>query len=144
MTSMDQERWTRVKGRLRAELGEDVYSSWFARVDLEGLDDEAVRMSVPTRFLKSWIQSHYAERVLTCWQSEQPTVGRIELTVRSGILRPLPTKPVQPEAHAPLRNGDGRSDGFGLRVGTSPLSSVITRFVASVISTHTPWFGAAP
>jgi chromosomal replication initiator protein len=120
---MDQERWTRVKGRLRAELGEDVYSSWFARVDLEGLDDEAVRMSVPTRFLKSWIQSHYAERVLACWQSEQPTVGRIELTVRSGILRPLPAKPVQPEAHAPLRNGDGRSDGFGLRVGTSPLSS---------------------
>ncbi|MPZ57099.1 MAG: chromosomal replication initiator protein DnaA [Rhizobiales bacterium] len=124
MTSMDQERWTRVKGRLRAELGEDVYTSWFARVDLEGLDEETVRMSVPTRFLKSWIQSHYAERVLACWQSEQTTIGRIELTVRSGILRPLPPKAKPPEAHEPLRNGyDGKVDGFGLRFGATPIST---------------------
>ena len=34
MTSMEQERWSRVKGRLRAEVGDDVYSSWFARMDL--------------------------------------------------------------------------------------------------------------
>jgi chromosomal replication initiator protein len=120
MTNTEQERWTRVKGRLRAELGEDVYSSWFARVDLEGLDEESVRLSVPTRFLKSWIQSHYAERVLACWQSEQPTVGRIELTVRSGVLRPLPPKTQQPDAHVPLRNGDGRGDGFGPRLGLAP------------------------
>ena len=33
-------------------------------------------LSVPTRFLKSWIQSHYSERVLACWQAErQATVG---------------------------------------------------------------------
>ena len=122
MTSMDQECWTRVKGRLRAELGEDVYSSWFARIDLEGLDDETVRMSVPTRFLKSWIQSHYTERVLACWQAEQATIGRIELTVRSGILRPLPPKEPAAEIHEPSRNGyDGH--GFGLRIGATPLSS---------------------
>ena len=27
--------WDRVRRRLQAELGEDVFSSWFARVDLE-------------------------------------------------------------------------------------------------------------
>ena len=123
MTSIDQERWVRVKGRLRAELGEDVYSSWFARVDLEGLDDDTVRMSVPTRFLKSWIQSHYAERVLACWQSEQETIGRIELTVRSGVLRPLPPKAKPAEPHPPLRNGYDKIDGYGIRIGGSPLSA---------------------
>ena len=35
MTNADQERWSKVKERLRAEVGEDVYSSWFARMDLE-------------------------------------------------------------------------------------------------------------
>ena len=39
MTHPDQERWLRVKGRLRAEVGEDIFSSWFARMELEGLDD---------------------------------------------------------------------------------------------------------
>jgi chromosomal replication initiator protein len=127
MTTTDQEQWTRVKGRLRAELGEDVYSSWFARVDLEGLDGETVRMSVPTRFLKSWIQSHYAERVLACWQTEQATIERIELSVRTGILRPLPStvnKAKPPQPNEPARNGhDERFNGFDVRIGGSPLSS---------------------
>src|SRR3989454_8833014 len=63
MTSTELERWSRVKQRLRAEVGDDIFSSWFARMDLDGLDDDVVRLSVPTRFLKSWIQAHYAERV---------------------------------------------------------------------------------
>src|ERR1700754_4927631 len=68
MTNMEQDRWSRVKGRLRSTVGEDVYTSWFARMDLESVQSESVHLSVPTRFLKSWIQAHYAERVLTCWQ----------------------------------------------------------------------------
>ena len=86
--TMEQDRWSRVKGRLRSTVGEDVYTSWFARMDLEGVQDESVRLSVPTRFLKSWIQAHYAERVLSCWQAEMPEVHRIDLTVRSAV-RPV-------------------------------------------------------
>ena len=58
MTNTEQDRWSRVKGRLRSSVGEDVYTSWFARMDLEGVQDESVHLSVPTRFLKSWIQAH--------------------------------------------------------------------------------------
>src|SRR3981189_3425111 len=72
MTNMEQDRWSRVKGRLRSSVGEDVYTSWFARMDLESGQQESVPLLVPTRFLKSWIQAHYAERVLTCWQAEMP------------------------------------------------------------------------
>src|SRR5262245_22625366 len=71
LPSMDQERWTRVKGRLRADVGDDVFLSWFARMDLERIEESTVHLSVPTRFLKSWIQSHYTERMLACWQTEQ-------------------------------------------------------------------------
>ena len=87
MTSIDVDRWTRVKDRLRAEVGDDVYSSWFARMELDGSEGDTVKLSVPTRFLKSWIQSHYAERVLACWQAEQPNYSRVELTVRSAVIR---------------------------------------------------------
>ena len=93
MTSTDQERWQRVKNRLRIELGEDVYSSWFARVELEAVGDGGVRLSVPTRFLRNWIQSHYSEKVLGNWQAEEPAITRLELTVRSSAIRPLPVKP---------------------------------------------------
>lgn len=96
MTTPEQERWSRVKGRLRSSVGEDVYTSWFARMDLEGVQDESVRLSVPTRFLKSWIQAHYAERVLSCWQAELPNVHRIDLTVRSAIRPIAPGKEAVP------------------------------------------------
>ena len=106
MSNMEQDRWSRVKGRLRSSVGEDVYSSWFARMDLESVQQESVRLSVPTTFLRSWIQAHYAERVLTCWQAEMPGVHRIDLTVRSAMRGAAPVK----EAPAPVeqRRGDSR------------------------------------
>src|SRR5437763_15740038 len=92
MTDMEQDRWSRVKGRLRSSVGEDVYSSWFARMDLESVQPESVRLSVPTGFLKSWIQAHYAERVLTCWQAEMPELERVDLTVRTAMRCAAPAK----------------------------------------------------
>src|SRR4051794_3812120 len=109
MTNTEQDRWSRVKGRLRSSVGEDVYTSWFARMDLEGVEQESVRLSVPTRFLKSWIQAHYAERVLTCWQAEMPEVHRIDLTVRSAMrcLAPVKEAAVTLDQRRPERP-DGR------------------------------------
>ena len=95
---MEHDRWAKVQGRLRSTVGEDVYTSWFARMDLESVQGESVHMSVPTRFLKSWIQAHYADRVLSCWQAEMPEVHRIDLTVRSALHRAAPVK----EAKAPI------------------------------------------
>jgi chromosomal replication initiator protein len=103
MTSLEQERWSRVKGRLKAEVGEDIFSSWFARMDLEGVDKDTARLSVPTRFLKSWIQSHYSDRVLRCWQAEERSVQRIELTVRSAAIKQPAAKARTEEQAEPAR-----------------------------------------
>ena len=88
-TTTEQERWSRVKGRLKAEVGEDIFSSWFARMDLEAVEKDTARLSVPTRFLKSWIQSHYSDRVLRCWQAEEHGVQRIDITVRTAAIKPV-------------------------------------------------------
>jgi chromosomal replication initiator protein len=93
MAELTDECWMRVKGRLRAEVGDAIYSSWFARMELESLDAETARISVPTRFLKSWIQSHYGERLLTCWQFERPAMRRIDLSVRSAARTPCAAVP---------------------------------------------------
>jgi chromosomal replication initiator protein len=101
MSEISDECWTRVKGRLRAEVGEAVYSSWFARMELESVEANTARISVPTLFLKSWIQSHYAERLLTCWQSERPAVTRIDLSVRTAAIRTAQPFAVAPPASVP-------------------------------------------
>ena len=104
MASTDQERWQRVKNRLRSELGEDVFTSWFARMELDGVEKGAVRLSVPTRFLRNWIQSHYSEKVLSNWQAEDSSITRLELSVRSATMRPVAIKPRAAETAVPARD----------------------------------------
>jgi chromosomal replication initiator protein len=124
MTNMNNECWSRVKGRLRAEVGEDVFSSWFARMELEGVETDTVRLSVPTRFLKSWIQSHYVERVLACWQSEEPGVRRVDLAVRSAVIRSISMAPKIQDVAEPVREQrDVKIDGNELRAFSGPISS---------------------
>jgi chromosomal replication initiator protein len=110
MTITDQQRWQKVKEQLRHQLGEDVFTSWFGRMELEAVEKEAVRLSVPTRFLRTWIQSHYSEHVLAKWQVEEPAITRLELSVRSAAIRPMPPKPKPAEPamlSRDLRNMDG-------------------------------------
>ena len=82
-----------MKERLRAEVGEDVFQSWFARMELEGIEDITARLSVPTRFLKSWIQSHYVDRVLACWQQEHPRFSRSRSTSAARSSAPCRPRP---------------------------------------------------
>jgi chromosomal replication initiator protein len=124
MTSPDQERWLRVKEKLRAEVGEDIFQSWFARMDLERMDASSAHLSVPTRFLKSWIQSHYTDRVLACWQGESPDIQKIEVSVRSAVIRPAPPKQPGPETIEPHRDTRiGRLDLGELRATYAPIST---------------------
>jgi chromosomal replication initiator protein len=94
------EVFARVRARLKAAVGEDVYSSWFARLELEEIVDDLAHLSVPTRFLCSWIQSNYAEKILESFRAETPTIGRLHFTVRvNGQARPRLAAAVEP-AHA--------------------------------------------
>jgi chromosomal replication initiator protein len=81
----DREEWTRIKARLRVELGEDVFTSWFARVAFEGRNDNRVLLSVPTRFLKNWLQGRYRDRLLALFAETFAGVDQIEFTVRSAM-----------------------------------------------------------
>ena len=111
----DPGAWQRVKQRLRTELGEDVFNSWFGRAEFEQADKSTVYISVPTRFLKSWIASHYAERLLALWIEERAGTVQVEIIVRSTVRtrpappppeasldpEPMPARPPQPRPPAP-------------------------------------------
>ena len=62
--------FARVRARLKAAVGEDVFNSWFARLELEEIVDDLAHLSVPTRFLCSWIQSNYADKILEAFRAE--------------------------------------------------------------------------
>ncbi len=88
--------WSRVRARLRAAMGEDVFTSWFARLDLEEVVDDLAHLSVPTRFLSSWIQSNYASAIMDAFKAEKSEISRLHFTVRvNGQARPRLSSPTE-------------------------------------------------
>ena len=93
-----QDAWERVRRRLRAELGEDVFSSWFGRLEIAGIVEGVAYLTVPTRFLKSWLEAHYTERLRVNCMAELPAPNGVMLSVRT-----VSRDPAQPQIEA-LRN----------------------------------------
>jgi chromosomal replication initiator protein len=73
-----KKKWDRAAQRLRAELGEDLYTSWFARMEIEDFTAGRLTVSVPTRFLKSWIETHYVSKLQKIGEAE---LGAFDTTV---------------------------------------------------------------
>ncbi|TFF19961.1 chromosomal replication initiator protein DnaA [Jiella endophytica] len=88
MTVGDEDRAEvieRVKMRLKAQLGQDIFMSWFQRMKLDSLGKGVCQVSVPTAFLRSWIQSHYQELLTEIFADEVPGNLRVDIAVRSAV-----------------------------------------------------------
>lgn len=101
-----RELWNRVRARIKTAVGNDVFTSWFASLELEEIVDDVVHLSAPTRFLCSWVQSNYAERILEAFRQDVAEIGRIQVTLRvNGQARPrfapVAAEPSTNEAPAP-------------------------------------------
>ena len=100
--------WRRCCVRLRAELGEDIFNSWFGGLEIESVTGGVAKFTIATRFLKSWIESHYRDRILAALRGEIGAVYGLNITVRSSA-RP----PGVAEANAPAqRHGQPRGAPF--------------------------------
>ena len=69
----------KVRATLRARLGEDIYTSWFNALEFDEFDGKTVKVSVPVKFLRKWIQSHYLDELLACCRSEFKTAEIVEV-----------------------------------------------------------------
>ena len=78
-----QEQWSRVRSRLRAELGEATFNSWFKLLEVAGAQRGRVTLRVPTGFVRSWIEAHYLTRIRSHWQAEDASVKRIDIEMQT-------------------------------------------------------------
>ncbi len=96
-------RWERVRHRLRAELGDAIYDSWFTQLELENVDINGVHLSVPTKFLKSWMHTHYFDRIRTRVAAEFTKAERVTIELRSPGRKPKARDAAAEQSDTPPR-----------------------------------------
>jgi len=79
--SLDIGEWGRVLGLLKDEVGETAYRSWLHGLRVERVDRGEAVVAAPTRFLRNWVATHYADRLLSLWRIENPAIARLSLVV---------------------------------------------------------------
>ena len=104
------EQWTRIRARLRADVGEAAFNSWLKPLTLGEMLGSRLRIAVPTRFMRDWIEQNYGPQLSEFWQEENANVSQVEI-----IVEPTRTAVQAPDG-SPL-SPNGRHDG-----ATTPLS----------------------
>jgi len=81
------EGWSWIRDRLREEFGEATFNNWLGPLDIESLEDGAVVLSAPTRFLRDWVAPRYGDRIRALWQRRDGSVRTVEIVVKAGAPR---------------------------------------------------------
>lgn len=76
-----QTLWNEVHTEMRAEFGEAVFRSWLKPLTLRAYYHGTMEVSVPTRFMRDWIQTHYAERISAMCTEKNAEVKRVQIVV---------------------------------------------------------------
>jgi chromosomal replication initiator protein len=128
----------RVSARLKAQVGPDVYASWFARLKLHSVSKSVVRLTVPTTFLKSWINNRYLDLITTLFQAEDSEILKVEILVRTatrgGVKAPGVEEQVsvsEPASVAQIR-----------RPAAQPAGQAVAQTVSAVAAARPASFGS--
>ncbi len=115
-------RGARVRAMLKARVGEEKYNSWFKSLEFAAFDGHVLQVTVPVKFLKSWIQSHYSDTLLECSATQFQGVEQIEVALRQPTIA---RKAVRPADQRPSGDERGRPQVGNAGAGAfSPAQSV--------------------
>jgi chromosomal replication initiator protein len=73
--------WDALYAQMRTEFGEGVFRSWLKPLTLRAFYHGTLEVSVPTRFMRDWIQTHYAEHLTQMCVAAAPEIERLQIVV---------------------------------------------------------------
>ena len=73
--------WTSILSKLKTTFGNDVYESWIKNINLNKEFNHYVILSVPTRFVRDWIVSRYADKILDEIKIFKKSIQRLEFLI---------------------------------------------------------------
>jgi len=117
-----QAAWQKLRTMLRERFGETAFRRWLApvtgSVKMDKDDTAVLMLTLPTRFMRDWVEAHYGETIRTLW-TQIATRGRVEFVVVSPLAK---APPVSAETAGPEVVETSASKAFPAHV--APLSNM--------------------
>ena len=73
--------WNEVLKNFKITFGNDVYESWIRNINLKKEFNHYVVLTAPTRFVRDWIVSRYADKILDIIKTFKKSIQRIEFSI---------------------------------------------------------------
>jgi len=73
--------WNEILEKFKKTFGNDIYESWIKNINLKKEFNHYVILSVPTRFVRDWIVSRYADKMLDTIKTFKKTIQRLEFLI---------------------------------------------------------------
>ena len=74
-------RFGQVKTLLQKEFGDTAYRSWIMPIEPAGFAGGVLELCVPTRFIRDWVKSHYADRIRSLWHQHFGAIVRVDVVI---------------------------------------------------------------
>lgn len=75
------EAWTRVRGALLDQLGQDSFQNWIEPLSFVGIDRGVARLAAPTSFIGTWVSRNYGDSIRQLLCDEGVATTRLEFRV---------------------------------------------------------------
>ena len=73
--------WHTVLKKLNNEFGNEIFNSWIKNIKVQSIEDDILYFSVPTRFIRDWITSHYLDKIIFFLNSENSNIRRVKISI---------------------------------------------------------------
>ena len=73
--------WNEVLKNIKTTFGNDIYESWIRNINLKKEFNHYVVLTAPTRFVRDWIVSRYADKILDIIKTFKKSIQRIEFFI---------------------------------------------------------------
>jgi len=73
--------WNDILKKFQTIFGNDIYESWIRNINLKKEFNHYVVLSAPTRFVRDWIVSRYADKILDIIKTFKKSIQRIEFLI---------------------------------------------------------------
>ena len=73
--------WNEVLKNFKTTFGNDIYESWIRNINLKKEFNHYVVLTAPTRFVRDWIVSRYADKILDIIKTFKKSIQRIEFLI---------------------------------------------------------------